>query len=368
MNQTVHSEGIGIFSVWPPVIVGIDFEKEKFIYSQDLTKEILDVGFLKIKLNSFFPYMTFVIFGKEITISWVFYYTPFIPYLLSRPIKDSDKLMYLIAVPIVIMILAYIISCLSLATKIFQNFIDKKNPKIIFLLFLISSSSFYCLLLQFHHLQSAIFFNIFLSSLIMMNYTVAIIAGGLAIYSYAPSIYLVVGAYITKFMTTREKRRILFCMLLSFLFLAPYVWHIKLSEKINYSDMLGCNDCIFYNAYTELYNFFGQKVEGFSLDKIIPKIFQGLSQTLSSCCFVKEAFVKLKSSFSLSDIYLGYGFISQKSDLHFISDTANTIVLAITLIFGIIFFTKSFEVIFIIVSLFLFLSLGVIIPAVPKML
>lgn len=368
LRQSVHSEGVGIVSVWPPVIFGIDFQKDKFIYSQEMEELVFNIGFIKIKLKSFFPYLTLVIFGKEIMISWVFYYTPFLTYYISEPLRNFKLIPESIALTFISVVILYFFSSLKLASVLFRNFIRKEIPKLFFLLFIIFSPSFYSLILQFHHLQSAIFLNLFIAFLLEGRYKISSIFGGLALYSYAPSIHLVLGAYITQIIRTKNLKAVLLSSIISLSFLIPYIIHIRLAEKMADHYQKVCKDCIFYNAYTELYNFFGQKVEGFSLDKIIPKIFQGLSQTLSSCCFVKEAFVKLKSSFSLSDIYLGYGFISQKSDLHFSSDIANIIVLAITLIFGIIFFTKSFEVIFIIVSLFLFLLLDVIIPAVPKML
>lgn len=362
----MHSEGVGIVSVWPPVIIGIDFKNDDFVYHDEIEKSVLDVGFLKVNLKSFFPYLTLNLFGREIMLSWVFYYTPFLMYILPRFIELFISIhSYSISVSFLLIVFFYVFSSLKLASVLFQNFTDKRMPKLIFLIFLVFSPSFYSLIFQFHHLQSAIFLNLFLAFLVEGRYKLSALAGGLTLYSYAPSVHLVIGAYIAEMFRTRRFKSLFLSLCVSISFLIPYIVHIKLAEKmVDYYKQV-CQDCVFYNAYTELYKFFGGKIRSFSLDEIAPKIFGGLSQGYRC---LEGGLGKLKSSFSLSDIYITYGFISQKSDLHFLSDIANTIIIVTTLIFGIVFFARKFETIFILISLFLFLSFDQIIPAVPKML
>ncbi|MCS7213091.1 MAG: hypothetical protein NZ927_02550 [Candidatus Calescibacterium sp.] len=371
LDQSIHSEGVGIVSVWPKIIFGIDFEKGKFIYSDEIVVS-KELGPIKLNFNSFFPYLTAEIFGKDLMISWVFYYTPFVPYILFSFVKDNPAVQkYIILIPFVLIFIAYFISSLKLANLMFQNFFkDKKFPSLLFILFLISSPSLYCLFYQLHHLQASIFFNLFAISIIQRRYFWSGFLGGLTLYSYSPSVFLVVGLYLTQIVKNRDFRKTLLSMLFSFMFLVPYIFHLYVAEKINYKQIYGCTDCIFYNAYTEIYNFFGQKIRTFSLDELgkniqkdflpsIPKLFSS---------FVAGFFGELKKSFSISDLFLIYGITYEHSEFHNLANISIWVFLIIFFVFGFLFFTGTFEFIALIVCGFMYFIFGYIFPTVPKML
>lgn len=371
LDQSIHSEGVGIVSVWPKIVVGIDFEKGKFVYSDELVVS-KEIGPIKLNFNSFFPYLTAEIFGKELMISWVFYYTPFVPYILFTFVKDNPAVQkYIMLIPLILIFIAYFISSLKLANIMFQNFFkDKKLPSLLFILFLISSPSLYCLFYQLHHLQASIFFNLFAISLIQKRYFWSGFLGGLTLYSYSPSVFLVVGLYLTQIIRNRDFRKTLFSLLFSLVFLVPYIFHLYVAEKIDYKKIYGCTDCIFYNAYTEVYNFFGEKIRTFSPDELVKspeKDFLSLVPRAFSS-FVFGFVGEFKKSFSISDLFLIYGITYEHSKFHNLANISIWLVLIVFFIFGFLFFTKSFEFIAVLVCGFMYFIFGYIFPTVPKML
>lgn len=370
LAQSLHSEAIGIFSVWPKIIVGIDFERGKFIYSDELIVSV-GVGPVTLKFNAFFPYLTASVFGKEIIISWVFYYTPFVSYILFSYIKwYPNMLKYIAFVPMLIIFFAYFASSLKLAHVLFRgSFKDKKLPSILFVFILIFSPSLYCLLYQFHHLQASIFFNLFIISLIQKKYFWSGLLGGITLYSYSPSIFLIFGGYLVQIIRTRDLRKTLFSMILTFSFLIPYIFHLVVAEKINYKQIYGCDDCVFYNAYTEVHNFFGGKIRDLSPVQLLEKLrVTALSIPTLILPFISGFLAEFKKSISISDLFLFYGITYEHSQFHNLSSFFIWLSLLILFTLGSIFFMRTFEFVVIIVCSFMYFVFGNVFPVIPKML
>ncbi len=343
LKHPVHSEGIGIISDWGEIISGVDFERDKFIYSKELENKINVLGnIFSLKILPFFPHLKIELFGRELTVSWIFYYTPFIPLFIKeilRPFESFElssfyKLtghpIYLTLFMITLHMILFTILTSAIYLFLSERFYDIKSAFLLCILFLTFTPAYYSLVTQLHHLQCSVFFMMFIYFLKARKDILSGVFGGLTLYSYLPASFAVAGALIYDFFKFSDFRSLLKKFLIILAFVVPYLIHFYLAIKVDFKNVYGCSDCIIYDINKNLkYMYTGGRTFAENFQLLVGRLAKLPSN-------LKATLIDIKESFSISDIYKRYGMIYDFPPLKKLADIF-ILVHLIVLCYGFVF-------------------------------
>ena len=370
VRQAPHSEGVPMISEWGKPILGIDFEKQKFLYVEDGIRETKISESISLVKRDFFPYLTLKNDGREITFLWKEYHTPIFTTIAKKIVRKivSSERVSLSLINFVLLNM-YIILIIFLTNKMLKkNF--KSPPTGYSLLFFFTASSTLSLLWQYHHIQTTLFLLVFIYFMEKKKYIPSALFGGLTLYSYLPSVFAVSGVSLYHFIKERNRRwKIAVVFLISLIFTIPSLTYIITSKGEDYRRIYGCSDCLVFFPPEGLKRKLGEAGEKELLDVIHitigkvaeffspPKIFDNLWFALSNA----------KESFSFSDIAKRYGLISSPPPLKWLSDLAIWVHIILLLI-GVFYVKKKPEFWVFTISLLVYTFMSSIFVMIPKML
>ncbi len=366
-----HSEGLMMISDIGDRILGIDFAKKEFIYPRPREEKILP--FLSVVKQDFFPYLKLKIIGVEVPILWKEYHGGLLAWLF----KFLDKLLFFLGdffkAEINILLFHFLFSFffLHLLFKFFREYFFIDKFIVYSLIFCtMTSSIFYFLIETLHHAQATIFIFAMLYFLKERRYILAGLFAGLAVYSYLPIIYAVLGLTLASLLYHKNLKVVVFIGLFCLIFSSPHLYYILSSQNENFNQVYNCSNCVGlfpptglkYHIYN--YNQFG-----------IYGIFKILAYILVSLIFIplkffeisNLAFVELRKSFSISDVMIKYGAILYPPPFKYISDIGITLHLFV-LFLGILYIRRRFELAAYFFSLIFYVLLSIHFMLLPKML
>jgi len=371
LSTPFHSEGMMMVSDIGDKISGIDFEKKEFLRPNSREKKLFSSVYI-IK-QDFFPYLKVKIFGIEIPILWKEYHGAIFTYFLNFLGEKIPFLQYGFKVKILtflyLMILGYVI--FIFLVKIAGDYFFLKNETLYILIFsLLSVSTFHFFMVQFHHLQAGVFLIITIYLIKRKKYILGGISAGLTLFSYLPLVFAILGIFLTSLIYHRNIKKVLVALAISFVFSLPHLYYIVSSQKEDIKTVYRCVDCVVLfppNALkfhlSDAYPIDFKKFLNISFYILISFI----SFPLRIFFFLKEIFFNIKEAFSLSDVLLRYGHITDVPPLKKISDFA--IILHIIFSFlGLGYVGLSFELSVFILSAFFFVVIKNYFLLIPKML
>ncbi|GBD04061.1 hypothetical protein HRbin19_01368 [bacterium HR19] len=371
LSTPFHSEGMMMVSDIGEKISGIDFEKKEFLSPNRREKKLfLSVSIIK---QDFFPYLKLKIFGLEIPILWKEYHGAIFTYLLNFLGEKLPLLQYGFKVKVLtflyLMILGYII--FIFLVKLSDDYFFLKNKTLYILIFsLLSVSSFHFFMAQFHHLQAGTFLIITTYLIKRRKYILGGISAGLTLFSYLPLVFAVLGIFLTSLIYHRNIKKIAIALAISSVFTLPHLYYIISSQKEDVKIVYRCVDCVVMfppNALKfHLSNAYPLELQKF-LNISFHILISIISFPLKITFFLKEIFSNIKEAFSLSDVLLRYGHITDVPPLKKISDFAIILHIIFSLL-GLGYVGLSFELSAFILSAFLFVILKNYFLLIPKML
>jgi len=370
-RESLHSEGLMMVSDIGEKILGINFEKNEFIFSLPREERILP--FLSIVKQDFFPYLKIRFFSFEIPILWKEYHGGILAFFF----KFLDKVFFFLSdfwrdiiIKIVFFHLFVSFFLIYFLLKIFEEyfFVDKKVVySMIF--FVMTSSIFYFFSNQIHHSQAGIFLLGMMYFLKKRNYFWGGILGGLAIYSYLPIVFAILGFSLTALFFHRNIKGLILISFISLIFSAPHIYYIFSSHFEDFNQIYGCSDCVgLFPPYGLKYYIKKEGLSFYDLSKILFFILTSLfflifriSETLYSVLY------NIKESFSVSDVMIRYGILVSPPPLKTLSDISIYFHLFILAI-GIIYMRRRFEVVAYVLSTIIYYLLSRYFLLVPKMI
>jgi hypothetical protein len=370
-TESIHSEGLMMISDIGEKILGVDFVKKEFIYPHPREKKILP--FLSIVKHDFLPYLRLKIFELEIPILWKEYHGGLLAWLF----KILDKLFFFLgdylrtAVKLTIFAILFTFLFLYFLFKLLEGyFFINKFVVYSMLFFTLSSPIFHFLKNTFHHSQACIFILIMLYFLKKRRYILSGLFAGLAVYSYLPIVFAILGLTLTSFLYHRSFKTVFFVGLFSLIFSSPHLYYILSSKNEVFHNVYNCSNCVgLFPPSTLNYFVRGQRefLGLYDLFKILLYLFVSLVFLPFKIHDLVSSLHQLKESFSVSDVMIRYGALIQPPPFKYISDVA-IVVHLIILAFGIFYIKRRFEIVAYFFSLFFYGLLSKYFMLLPKMI
>ncbi len=383
IRQAVHSEGIQMIDEWGTPILGIDFERDKFIYADELTSSKA-LGKIEIIQSKIYPFLVVRLSNFELPILWKDYHTPtiitIIKFILLKlnippkyfPFIYSFSFLFLFAS-------VYIFSAGFFLRRYFSHLVF---IVLISFIFLLSSPSFYVTIYQFHHIQACIFLLLFLYFLRKKNYLLAGFSGGLMLISYIPSIFILLGASLfhTIYFRSRETIiKVISTLLISLFLSGGHIFFLFYSASYGNLNqpVYNCSDCIIINFTEDIKIHLGipvgTEVKRMSIYNIFSVFWQKLIHYALLPVHPSELFRKIvlalneiKKSMSAVDISIMYGMMTEKTPFYSMANLAIWIHIII-LFFGAFFLSSRYELGIYIFCLIFYLLFSEMFMILPKM-
>ncbi len=370
LPEAPHSEGLMMISDIGEKILGVDFARREFIYPLSREEKILP--FVSIIKQDFFPYLKLKIFSFEIPILWKEYHGG----LLAWIFKILDKLFFFLGDFLRAELKIFLFH--SLFSFLFLYFIFKLLQEHFFvdrfiiyslIFFTLTCSIFYFFRATLHHAQAGIFILGLCYFLMKKRYVLSGLFAGLAVYSYLPIIFAVLGFALASLLYHKNFRGVFFIALFSITFSLPHLYYIFSSQNETFNYVYSCSNCVGLFPPSGLKYHLKEQIGFYELFKILVYLlFSLILLPVRIQEILGFAFSELKESFSVSDVMMRYGILVQYPPLKYISDIGIILNLFYVLFFGLFYIKGKFEFIAYFSSIIFYVFLSRYFMLLPKMI
>jgi hypothetical protein len=204
------------------------------------------------------------------------------------------------------------------------------------------------------------------------RYVLAGVFGGLAVHTYLPIPYAILGLTLTSFLYHRNLKGVILVALLSTIFFAPSIYYIFSSLNQNFHLHYSCSNCIITLPSLEMVKPFFRGETGSLYD-----LYKILGYVLISLIFLPfklpdilgTILSNLREAFSVSDIMSRYGFLAHSINSKYknLTDLGITVNLLV-LVLGIFYIRRRFEVVAYFLSLIFYVLFSSHLALLPKMI